>query len=92
MGEVRNRGKNAIFTVRNLADINKLIKILSKYTLNSKKYLDFLDFKKAFELYTSTNLKTSEMLQEVHHIKDCMNKGRINFDMPRDHVYRITPY
>lgn len=58
IGEVRDRDTNAIFTVRTQKDIVKLIDILSKYPLNSKKYLDFSDFKKAFELYTSSEVKS----------------------------------
>lgn len=54
IGEVRERGTNATFTIRTQQDIVKLIDIFSKYPLNSKKYLDFYDFKRAFELYTSS--------------------------------------
>lgn len=47
-GEVRDRGSNATFTIRAQQDIAELIEILSQYPLNSKKYLDFSDFKRAF--------------------------------------------
>lgn len=57
-GEVRDRGTNAIFTIRTQKGIAKLIDILSKNSLNSKKYLGFSDFKKAFELYTSFEVKS----------------------------------
>jgi hypothetical protein len=70
----------------------KLIDILSKYPLNSKKYLDFSDFKRAFELYTSSKLKSPELILEIGQIKDGMNRGRIYFSMPSEHYYRITPY
>jgi hypothetical protein len=41
IGEVRDRGSNAIFTIRTQKGVVKLIDILSKYPLNTKKYLDF---------------------------------------------------
>ena len=108
MGEVRDRGSNAIFTIRAQQDIDELLEILSKYPLNSKKYLDFSDFKRAFELYTSSKTKTPELIlpegtpkvpegprfagEDITRIKDGMNKGRTNFSMPTEHKYRITPY
>ena len=92
IGEVRERGTNATFTIRTQQDIVKLIDIFSKYPLNSKKYLDFSDFKRAFELYTSSYIKSPELILEIIRIKDSMNKGRTNFSMPSEHNYRITPY
>jgi len=91
-GEVRDRGTNAIFTIRTQKGIAKLIDILSKNSLNSKKYLDFYDFKKAFELYTRFEVKSPELILEITRIKNGMNKGRTNFSMPIEHSYRITPY
>ena len=91
-GEVRGRGTNAIFTIRTQKGIVKLIDILSKNPLNSKKYIDFSDFKKAFELYTSFEVKSPELILEITRIKNGMNKGRTNFSMPIEHSYRITPY
>ena len=41
------------FVVFKQKDLKELIKIFSNYTLNSTKYLNFIAFKKAFELYTS---------------------------------------
>ena len=92
IGEVRDRGSNAIFTIRTQKGIVKLIDILSKYPLNTKKYLDFSDFKRAFELYTSSYIKSPELILEITRIKNGMNRGRTNFSMPIEHSYRITPY
>jgi len=92
IGEVRDRGTNAIFTIRTQKGIVKLIDILSKYPLNSKKYLDFSGFKRAFELYTSPEVNYPELISEITRIKDGMNRGRTNFSMPIEHSYRITPY
>ena len=62
IGEIRDRDTKAVFTIRVQKDIVKIINILSKNPLNTKKkYLDFSDFKRAFELYTNCKEKTSEL-------------------------------
>ena len=40
-----------MFVVTKKDDMIFLISIFDKYTLNTTKYLDYLDFKKAFNLY-----------------------------------------
>lgn len=62
------------------------------FLCEGKKYLDFSDFKRAFELYTNSKTKTPELILDITLIKDGMNKGRTNFSMPTEHKYRITPY
>lgn len=91
IGEIRDRGTKAVFTIRAQKDIVKIINILSKNPLNTKKYLDFFDFKRAFELYTNSKEKTSELIEEISQIKRGMNKSRTSFDMPIEYKYRITP-
>jgi hypothetical protein len=50
----KSSGKAAALRVTKQEHLSKLLVLLSKYPLNSsKKYLDFLDFKRAFELYLS---------------------------------------
>jgi len=56
-GEVYYSKNRASFIVSNLMDVKVLIDIFSKYTLNTSKYLNYLDFKKAFELYTGSKKK-----------------------------------
>ena len=48
IGETRDRGTKAVFTIRVQKDIVKIINILSENPLNTKKYLYFSDFKIAF--------------------------------------------
>lgn len=57
---------------------------------NTKKYLDFSDFKRAFEFYINSKEKTPELIEKISCIKKGMNKSRTWFNMP-DHKYRITP-
>ena len=40
--------------VSNQIELKLLIDIFSKYDLNTTKYLNFLSFRKAFELYTNS--------------------------------------
>ena len=89
IGEIRDRATKAVFTIRAQKDIIKIINILSKNPLNTKKYLDF---KRAFELYISSKVKTTELIREISLIKSNMNRGRTNFEMPAEFKYRITPY
>lgn len=91
IGEIRDRGTKAVFTIRAQKDIVKIINILSKNPFNTKKYLDFSDFKIAFKLYTNSKEKTSDLIEEISQIKIGMNKSRTSFDMPTEHKYRITP-
>jgi hypothetical protein len=90
IGQVRNKRNEVIYTVCNQPDVVILINILSKYTLNTKKYFEFEDFKRAFELYTNSK-KTPELKLAIKEIKDGMNKGRTNFYRPEKYEYRITP-
>lgn len=91
IGEIRDRGSKAVFTIRAQKDIVKIIDILSKNPLNTKKYLDFSDFKRAFEFYTNSKEKTPELIEKISYIKKGMNKSRTCFNMPAEHKYRITP-
>lgn len=56
IGEVRDRGTN-IFTIRTQQGIVKLIDILSKYPLNSKKISRFFRLKKKEHLNYTLALK-----------------------------------
>lgn len=91
IGEIRDRGSKAVFTIRAQKYIVKIIDILSKNSLNTKKYLDFSDFKRAFEFYTNSKEKTPELIEKFSYIKKGMNKSRTWFNMPAEHKYRITP-
>ena len=50
IGKVRLYKNECIFNVADKEGIKLLISIFDKYNLNTK-YLDYLDFKKAFNLY-----------------------------------------
>jgi hypothetical protein len=73
------------FIVMKKEDILKLILIFDKYKLNSTKYLDFLDFKKAFYLYNERINLSEELKDKIVELKNNMNNQRINFTLPTGH-------
>jgi hypothetical protein len=50
IGKVRKSNNECKFTVNDIKGIQKLIAIFDKYSLNTTKYLDYIDFKEAFNL------------------------------------------
>lgn len=89
-----NLSKNeATFVVSSKKEVKLIIDIFSQYSLNTTKYLNFLDFKKAFELYTNPNsLSRSDLNKEINLIKCGMNSKRFDLEMPKSHQIRITRY
>lgn len=60
IGKVWTRDNKVFFTVIRQNEIYCLIHIFTKYPLKSSKGLNFLEFKKAFELYTSSKSKSDK--------------------------------
>jgi hypothetical protein len=76
-------------------DLDKLISIFNKYHLNGVKYLDYIDFVKAYNLYFNRKdgILTKELISQILNLKNNINKNRINFNMPFDHKVTISdPY
>jgi hypothetical protein len=65
IGNVKITKKTAKYEINNKESLKKLISIFNTYPLNTIKQLNFLDFKKAFELYNSLDVKTIELTQEI---------------------------
>lgn len=81
------------FVVSDKEGIRKLISIFDKYNLNTTKYLDYLDFKEAFNLYNSRDgVITEELKDKLIELKSGMNTNRTNFNMPLNHDIKITTY
>ena len=88
-------GNSCKFTllVTHPKDIYKLIAIFDEYNLNTTKYLDYLDFKKAFNLYQGRDKTIKEkqtLIDQILELKKGMNKSRINFSLPADHKIVIS--
>src|SRR5690606_687027 len=93
VGNINESGEECRFAVSDKEGILKLISIFDKYKLNTTKYLDYLDFKKAFNLYSNRNgLLAEELKDKIMEIKNGMNSNRNTFNMPLDHEILITPY
>lgn len=81
------------FVVGNEKGIRLLLEIFDKYKLNGIKFLDYVDFKKAFFLYFDREgVLTDEMRTEILELYEGINTSRTSFDMPSDHEVKITPY
>ena len=91
IGIVRTYKDECKFIVTKREDISKLISLFDSYNLNTSKYLDHLDFKKAFNIYNDREgFLTEELKNKVLELKDGMNTKRKNFHMPNDHKIVIT--
>lgn len=92
IGKVYITGSAARFVVTNVKDTAIIINIFSRYSLNTTKLLNFIDFKKAFEIYTSSRLKSEDILDQVERIRCGMNSLRSDFTLPSFYHARITSY
>lgn len=74
-----------VFTVTNREGLYKLIFIFDKYNLNTTKYQDYLDFRKAFILYQERDLNLYKLdkniiIDQIIGLKNSMNKQRTCLD------------
>lgn len=92
VGKVYISGNTAKLNVTKREDIIIIIDIFTKYRLQSIKYLNFLSFKKAFELYISHTRKSPELIKEIANIKANMNQLRTDFSELKDRQISLTPY
>lgn len=91
IGIVRTYENECKFIVTKREDISKLIFLFDSYNLNTSKYLDYLDFKKAFNIYNNRErFLTEELINKVLELKDSMNTKRKKFNMANDHKIVIT--
>lgn len=90
IGSVKNYGYIAHYSVTKQKDIEIILKIFTDYPLISTKLLNFIEFKRAFELYTSCKNKTEDLSLEMEKIKSKMNRGRTDFQLPERHHPLVT--
>lgn len=92
IGIVNEEGEECKFVVSNIEGIRSLIAIFDVYNLNTTKYLDYMDFREAFNLYQGRNgLVSDELKDKILNLKNSMNSNRTNFNMPSNHI-KITAY
>jgi hypothetical protein len=93
VGKVRTYGSMAYFTVSANPEIKVILEIFSETPLNTTKHLNFLSFKKAFELYMNINSHNKlEINSEIDILMNSMNNKRKDYTMVKPHNIRITPY
>jgi hypothetical protein len=82
-----------VFLVRIQDEIRVLLELFSKYSLNSTKQLNFLDFSKAFQLYLENNSpeRRKELRPVIEEIKSGMNSQRTDFSLSLTN-HNITKY
>ena len=94
IGKVRLDKNECIFNVTNKEGIKLLISIFDKYNLNTTKYLYYLDFKEAFNLYLNRekDVKVELIKDTILDLKNKMNTNRVNFDRPENSKIVITKW
>ena len=90
IGKVNVYKNKSVYTITNKEGICRLISIFDHFPLNSSKYLDFVNFKKAFELYSDNSLNKKELADRIIELKDSMNTKRKNIILPVEHNITIT--
>jgi hypothetical protein len=88
------------FIISKTNELLQLIKIFEGHPLNTTKYLNFLAFKEALELYCQYRRNSSAYAPEykellynkLTNLKKSMNKKRTDFDLPENHQIIITDY
>ncbi len=81
IGRVATFSNAAYFTVTAKDEIILLLKIFALHPLKSNKALNYLSFKRAFELYVNNKGKISVVLEEIKILKSNMNYNRTDYDM-----------
>ena len=75
VGHVYLHGKAATYQVVKVNDLACIIKHFNNYPLKTKKYADFLLFKKAFDIIKIKEHLTKEGLMKLISIRATLNKG-----------------
>lgn len=73
-------------------DLHKIFSIFDKYPLNTSKNLNYLMFKKGYELYYNSEDSMHNKISEIFNLINQMNKKRVYFKQPEGHRINITPY
>lgn len=95
-GRLSIERNTCVFTVSKKSDIETiLLPIFERFSLNTVKYLDYLAFKNAFLMYTNrinnvSVVKDLKLVNNILYFIENMNSKRKFFDLPKDHVIRIT--
>lgn len=94
VGYVNETKSSVSFTVASKFELEKIFSFFENNPLNTTKNLNYLSFKKAYDLYNNKSFKSDrkEIEDEIIKLKDHMNSKRIEFKQPKGHLIKITPY
>lgn len=92
-GRGGEKSNSCSFIVGNEQGLRTLINIFDCYTFNGIKLLDYIDFKEAFlKYFNRSGTLDEDLIRDILKLKQGMNKGRVDFSMPKDHRINITKY
>lgn len=94
VGNLSVKENSVSFTVSSRGDLLHILSIFDKRPLNTSKNLNYIMFRKAYDLYFNReSIKvSSELRKEILNLKNQMNKKRIDFNQPKGHSINITRY
>lgn len=94
VGTLSLRESSVNYTVSSKASLLVIFNILDKTPLNTSKNLNYIVFRQAYDLYfyrESTKINP-ELFKEITSLKVKMNKKRVEFKQPINHVIHMTSY
>lgn len=92
IGKVFSSKNVCSYEVYDIKGTAKIIEIFTKYSsLNTTKLLNFLAYKKAYELYRDWRKTKVDVSEEIDNLKSGMNNQRTNYLMPESYKPLITP-
>jgi hypothetical protein len=90
---LRPKYNTCSFEVGSEKELRILIDLLDKYPLMGDKYLDYINFRKAFFLYFDrSSLVTESLKTEIEEIRANHNTKRVTTTLPEDYKRIITDY
>jgi hypothetical protein len=90
---INAQGDECKFIVTKMEELERIIVIFDKHNLNTLKYLNYIDWRKAFFLYRNREgLVNTDLVKEILDIKNKMNNNRVDFSYPLEHKIVITPF
>ena len=101
LGNIRIYKDKCIFTISDKQGVYKLISIFDKFNLNTTKYLDYLKWLEAINLWRQAKLSPNTQLgksvklatrTKILELKAGMNKNKTSFFPIANHEIIITPY
>lgn len=92
-GKIRKDRNTYVLIISSLKDIETVIlPLFEEYPLMTKKYLDYLAFRKSFIIFKKRQIDKDNKQNydsQILELKNSMNDKRVNFSLPENHI-KIT--